>query len=144
MSILHRLAILLLWYFGASLILFIVLGWDNFTVEGGILITFLSVGGFLGVIAITAGLPFLIITLWIGPKIRSTVIRFVLVLITNVVIVATLLTLGFTPDYEEPNVLKDAIVVLGYVTLIPLTLFVAHLLAKVPEWDTRPPHSEYE
>lgn len=144
MKILTRLAVFLVWYGGAALIVSVALAWDDFAAEGGFLAVYLVTIGFGAMWAFTLGLPAWIITIWIGPRIRSALRRFLLVFVASVVLVTPGLTRGFTPDWREPNVLNDAIIVLGFVALIPLSLLVSYMLARVPSRPRREAPPELE
>ncbi|MGB3457286.1 MAG: hypothetical protein WBG08_11815 [Litorimonas sp.] len=137
-SLLARLSILVTWYAGTALIVATVLGWGRFEQGGGFLAVYLSTIGLGAMWAFTGGLPAWIITLWVGPRLCSATLRFVLVLVASFYLAAPGLTLGFTPDGQDPDMLAAVSVLLGALAFVPLSLLISDMLARVPVWPKRP------
>ena len=132
MPLLKRLGIFLVWSVGATLCSTVAFGWELSPGGEGFFVVFITLLGFGFMVGFTWGLLPGVFALWLGPRIRSDVRRFLLILGVTVFIVGPAFTWPMTREWEEPNLLNDARVVFGYSLLVPLSWWVSRLLGKAP------------
>ena len=133
--------ILWVWYIGAAFIAAVVMGWGYFSSSGGFQGVFMGVAVIGGAWAFTVGLPGVLATLWVGPKVASRWMRFAIVLVSSLIIMAPGLSIPWPSEYSAtpPGFWEYGRVVLGFLAIVPLSLLVSHLLTKVPERGKRLP-----